>query len=415
MSKGLNKKQLLASRLPLLDLVFKAQDKLNFPEGRLVLTFWGSKGCGKTTFLNAVKERFSNKDEIGIAGFWNASEIEVSDLSRAVLESIANQSSKYKLVLIDNLDALLLKADGGDFFEFESNTILKLIERGDTLIITSSQIEINLWQVYDVRERQENRQLVPLKVEELKEVVDGTDISSELAYQMTFGHPKMLESLLAHRKWTEKEISHYAQKYFLENVHEETKELARIASLLPVFNIYILREIRKGSENNKLEQGDMLMWYNDHINELTRQWIVQFDSRVGAYRFTDGAVRRLIARDFVLNSSEQFHRIHSIVADYYREETKSISYLPQIFVSAIYHLAQTQISLSEEKRGAYCLRWIRDMYDSWRGARWEQVLESWEIGANDYSIKEELKSLIGSKYYSKITETLQENKDASEV
>jgi hypothetical protein len=415
MSKNINKKQLLAPRLPLLDLIFKAQEKLVTQDVPLLLTFWGSKGCGRTTFLNVVRERFTNKNEIDIAGFWDASKTEVSNLSRAVLISVANQSSKYKLVLIDNLDALLLKADGGDFFEFESNTILKLIERGDTLIVTSSQIEINLWQEYDVRDRQENHQLVPLKLEELEEVIGEANISSEHAYQMTFGHPKMLEALMSHRNWTEKEISHYAQKYFLENIHEQTKELARIASLLPVFNIYILREIRKESENNKSEQSDMLMWYNDRINELTRQWIIQFDSQVGAYRFTDSAVRRLIARDFSLNSNEEFHRIHSVAAEYYQEETKSISYLPQIIVSAIYHLAKMQISLTEEKRGAYCLRWIRDMYDSWRGARWEQVLESWESGANDYSIKEELRSLIGSRYYSKITETFQENKDSSEV
>ena len=412
MSKSFNIKQLLAPRLRLLGEVIKAQEKLNSRDGILLLTFRGSKGCGRTTFLNVVKEKFSNSDEVGIAGFWDASDSKASDLSRSISDAIDNQDSKHKLVLIDNLDALL-KTDDRDFFEFESDTILKLIERGDTLIITSSQIEINFWQEYDIRERQKNYQLIPLKVEELKEVVDGTDISSEHAYQMTFGHPKMLEALLTHPDWTEKEISDDAQRYFLEDLPEETRVLARMASLLPAFNIYILQEIRK--ENDKMDQGNLLTWYNDLINELTRQWIVQFDTQVGAYRFTDHAVRRLIAKDFALNFTRKFRRIHKIAADYYQEEAKGISYLPQIFVSTIYHLAQTKKALNEDARGDYCLRWMKDMRNTWRGTRWEQVLKYWESGAGDSSLVEELELLIGSKYYSKITEILQENMDTSEV
>ena len=106
MSKSFNIKQLLAPRLRLLGEVIKAQEKLNSRDGILLLTFWGSKGCGRTTFLNVVKEKFSNSDEVGIAGFWDASDSKASDLSRSISDAIDNQDSKHKLVLIDNLDAL---------------------------------------------------------------------------------------------------------------------------------------------------------------------------------------------------------------------------------------------------------------------------------------------------------------------
>jgi hypothetical protein len=182
-----------------------------------------------------------------------------------------------------------------------------------------------------------------------------------------------------------------------------------------MFNIYILREIQKDREGDRMGQDDLLTWYNERINELIRQWIVQFDTQVGAYRFTDHAVRRLIARDFAMNHVREFRRIQKIAAEYYQEEAKGISYLPQIFVSAVYHLAQTQKALTQEDRGDYCLRWMKDMRNIWRGARWEQVLKNWENGVGDSSIVEELESLIGQKYYSRITKILQENIDTSEA
>ena len=197
MPKNISKKQLLSPRLPLLDVVNKAQQNLASQDNALLLTFWGSKGCGRTTFLNVVKEKFSMNSKVGIAGFWDASRNQASDLSSAILKAVNNQDAKQKLVLIDNLDALL-KTDGGDFFEFESGTILKLIERGDTLIVTSSEIEIHFWQEYDVRERQKNYQLIPLKANELEGILNETDIDDDHAYQMTLGHPKILEALLDH-------------------------------------------------------------------------------------------------------------------------------------------------------------------------------------------------------------------------
>jgi hypothetical protein len=159
------------------------------------------------------------------------------------------------------------------------------------------------------------------------------------------------------------------------------------------------------AEDEKV-QNDMLTWYNDRINELTQRWIVQFDSQVGAYRFTDDAVRRLISRNVQLTSQKEFIRIHQIAADYYQEEAKNTSYLSQLFVSAIYHLAQLHTARSKDNPGAACLRWIKEMQTRWLGANWEQVLHAWETGSGNESVKDEINLLIGSKYFSKITEVL---------
>ena len=380
----------------------------------LLFIFWGSRGSGKTTFLNTVEEKLSANSDIEILGFWNAADFTASTLSSSIKETVDKKSSKTKLILIDNLDSLLQDSSGKELFDFESNALLPLIQREDTIIIAASQIEINLWQEYDVRVRQENHQLTPLKIDEIKEFLLETNIDSDHAQTITFGHPKMLEEFIAHPKWTSKEASAYANKYFLEGFPADTKELTEKASIFPVFDIFILRKVMEDeTEDDQKDQTDMLTGYNDKINELTRRWIVQFDVEAGAYRFTDDAVRRLISRNTELTLNNEFIRIHQVAAKYYQEEAKNTLYLAQLFVSAIYHLAHSQRGKSKGTPGAICLRWVRNMQNKWFGANWEQVLSVWESG--NHAVSEEIILLIGSKYYSKITELLSENKIRSEV
>jgi len=406
---------LLPSRMDLFKKIISALKKIKgSADTPLLIIFWGSRGSGKTTFLNTVKEKLSANSDIEILGFWNAGDFTASTLSNSIKESIGEKSSKTKLILIDNLDSLLKDSSGTELFDFESNALLPLIQREDTIIVAGSQIEINLWQEYDIRVRQQNHQLTPLRIDEIKEVLLESDIDSDHAQTITFGHPKILEEFIAHSNWKEKEACAYANKYFLEGFSDDLKELTEKASIFPVFDIFILRKIMEGkTEDDKKDQTDMLTKYNDKINELTRRWIVQFDVQVGAYRFTDDAVRRLISRNTELTLNNEFVRIHRIAAEYYQEEAKNTSYLAQLFVSAIYHLAHSQTSKSKHNPGAICLRWVRNMQNKWFGANWEQVLSVWESGNN--TVKEEIILLIGSRYYSKITELLSENKIRSEV
>ena len=154
-----------------------------------------------------------------------------------------------------------------------------------------------------MRVRQENHQLPPMKADEIKEILQGENLNEQRAYEITFGHPKMLEFLMAHPDWTEKEISQHAREYFLEGFTDEIKELAYIASLLPLFNTFILRKIQN---KNMDDDNSLLLTYNEQVNELTRRWIVRYDTQVGAYRFTDSSVRRLLALNFRMKDHARF-------------------------------------------------------------------------------------------------------------
>lgn len=400
---------LLASRMELYNKILAAlKDMKESMDSPLLLIFWGSRGSGKSTFLNTVREKLSTQADLEFPGFWDAAnKFTASSLSSAIKESMGKAGAGTKVIFIDNLDSFLQDSSGQDLFDFESDTLLPLIERQDTLIIAGSQIELKLWQEYDVHVRQENHQLPPLIETEMQEVLQGANVDKDHINTITFGHPRILEMLRLHPDLTEKEASQYATNYFLDGLPDKTKELTQKASVFPVFDIYILRQIMEVEpEGDEKVQNDMLTWYNDRINELTQRWIVQFDSRVGAYRFTDDAVRKLISRNLLLTSQKEFIRIHQIAAEYYQEEAKNTSYLSQLFVSAIYHLAQLHAARNKDNPGAACLRWVKEMQTRWLGANWEQVLGAWESGSGNESVKDEINLLIGPKYFSKIKELL---------
>ena len=133
-------RQILAQRIPLLENLVKAQKQMTDRTGMLLLNFWGSRGNGRTTFLQVGQEQLLRSPDMGLACAWDASQIQLAELSTAIRNAVAARDEKFKLVLIDNLDSLILRdADGSDFFEFESKVILPLVEKEDTLIVTGSR------------------------------------------------------------------------------------------------------------------------------------------------------------------------------------------------------------------------------------------------------------------------------------
>ena len=404
--------QLLASRINLFSNILSALENTDSKNIPLLLVFWGSRGCGKTTFLTEAQKRLSSNSEIEIAGFWDMSKSNSHDLPSLILEAVKNKSAKYKAVIIDNMDVLLKDPSGRDFFDFESNAILPLIEQGDTLIIAGSQVELSLWQEYDVRLRQENHHLGPLDLDEIKEIIKGTEFNAETVYELTFGQPKVLEEYLSHPRWTERDTTRFASDYFLEELPDETRGIAQTVSLFPAFNVFILR---KALGDEKKEDEGLLSKYNDQIDELTRHWIIQYDTDTGAFRFTDNAIRRLLALHFAISRPKQFDRIQRIAAEYFQEEAKSASYLPQLIVSAVYHQAQANRALSEGRRGAHCVNWVEKMRDYWNGADWEQVIEMWGSGAGNLELKNEIVSLIGTRHYQKISDMFSQYKKEMEA
>jgi hypothetical protein len=412
MSKSPRSNPLMASRLNLINKIIRALGKMENPSSPLLLVFWGSRGSGKTTFLEEAKRRLSSEPDMAIAGLWDLSKSKFQELPEKILKTIRNKKSKYKAVFIDNMDILLKDPSGKDFFDFENKAILPLIEQGDTLILMGSQVELSLWQEYDVRLRQENYHLGSLSLDEIKEMVKGTKFDAETVYKLTFGQPKALEEYLSHPKWDEQDTARFASNYFLEELPKETRNIAQMVSLFPAFNVYILRKAQ-GDENK--EDDGLLALYNEQINELTRRWIVQFDTDSGAYRFTDNAIRRLLALHYALSRPKQFKQIQHIAAEYFQEEAKSASFLPQIIVSAIYHQAQASRAQSEGKRGAHCVKWVESMRDYWNGANWKQVIEKWESGDGNKELKNEIISLIGTRHHQKISEIFSQYKKEMEA
>jgi hypothetical protein len=212
--------------------------------------------------------------------------------------------------------------------------------------------------------------------------------------------------------WTEKEICSFAMDYFLDGFQLETKQIAQIASLLPAFNMYVLRKARG---DDKDEDEGLLNSYHDHVNELTRKWMVQFDADIGAYRFTDDAVRRLLALAYLISNSESYDKIQMIAARYFEEEAKGAAFLPRLIVSAVYHHAQANRKLSKSKRGELCINWIKRMRKFWNGASWEQVLSMWNSGLNSSELRDELISLIGEKPFKRISKIFLDYKVEMEV
>ncbi len=252
----------------------------------------------------------------------------------------------------------------------------------------------------------------PLNLDEIKETVKTMKLDAETVYNLTFGQPKVLEQYLSHSKWTKKDITRFASNYFLEELLTKTQEIAQVVSLFPAFNAYILRKVQ-GNANR--EDDGMLAQYNDQINELTRRWIVQFDTDSGAYRFTDNAIRRLLALHYASSYPKKFADIQCVAAEYFQEEAKSASFLPQLIVSAIYHQAQSNHAQSEAKRGAHCVKWVASMRDYWNGANWKQVIEKWESADDNPELKDEILSLIGNRHYKKISKLFSEYKKEMEA
>jgi len=403
---------LLASRQKLLSQIFEVLSQIGQPTTPLLLVFWGSRGGGKTTFLKEAEKRLSNDTQVGIAGFWNIADHNFAELPELILRAVQTQSAKYKVVILDSLEALLQDMTGKDFFDFENKAILPLIERGDTLIIAGSQIELNLWQEYDVRFRQSNYHLVPLDLDEVKQMLEETDLDANAAYRLTFGQPRILSEYISKPQWTEKEISGFAAKYFLDGLPLGAREIAQIASLLPAFNMYILRKVRGDDKN---EDESLLVRYYDHVNELTGRWMVQFDTDMGAYRFTDNAVRRLLALDYLLSNPKHYDEVQMIAAEYFQEEAKGAVFLPQLIVSAVYHQVQINRKLSQARRADLCIHWVKRMRNFWNGANWGQVLSTWESGLNNNDLKDEVTSLIGHKSFKKITQMFLNYKAEMEV
>lgn len=378
-----------------------------------LLNLWAARGGSKTMLLQQMGERLDAVEGSSVLGLWDLETGDAVQIQREVLSAVEAAKSAKKVVLLDNLDALLRGDEGEVFFHFEEETIHRLIEREDVLIIVTSEIELRQWHEYDVRAAQKSYRIPPLTAEEVAPLATKWAIPPEHAFELTMGHPQALEWLRNQPDISEEELAAKSQDYFLDGLSTESRRLALAACLLPSFDVAVLRRVLPpdqadpSTEFSESESTGMYLDYFDQIRELMGAGLVAWDIESGAYRFTDGAIRRLLARSVRLGQPETFDHIHREAADYYSAEARHAAYLHYSLVNAIYHLAQAHRSEGRPKVARRCDEWVQSNLKRWIGADWAAVIRTWQTGIDDDSLKEEIQALIGLDAFSEITRLLE--------
>ena len=148
-----------------------------------------------------------------------------------------------------------------------------------------------------------------------------------------------------------------------------------------------------------------------------RRGLVYWDVEIGSYRFTDSAVRRLLARYFAYQQPDKFYARHEFAMKHFQAEARSPGYLHMHLPSAIYHSARI-LTLQEkpiEDVGQACLEWVQSNLNGWLSARWDEVLENWNNGLGEQAIRGEIFEMIGKAPFDAITRELEMVKRKMEV
>ncbi|MGC8947503.1 MAG: hypothetical protein ACP5N6_15260, partial [Anaerolineae bacterium] len=362
----------------------------------LLLVFWSGRGGGKTTLLHRLQDRLADIADVWLAGLWDVHTGSWKDLASQILDVFQQApDGRHKLLLLDNLDALL-RADGGEpFFAFEHQVLRELVGRGDTLVIATSRAPLIQWREYDIRIAVQNHHIPPLSREEVADWARARGLDPERAFALSLGHPQVLAWLEEQPDLPPEEIDRRVAALFLEGLPEKTRQMAEVVSLFPAFDLAVLRPLLSGEEDTESFYGE----YTERLEELMGAGLVAWDGEVGAYRFREGTVRRLLARGLRRRDPGRFSHIHRVAADYYRQEAMRATYLHRTLLSALYHTAWAN-------SGEACVRWVEDTLGMWMSAPWEKVLIAWQTGAGDEATREELRELIGPDAFERITRLL---------
>ena len=383
------------SRKPLLEAAADALKNISIPNRPVLITFWGTKGVGKTTLLTNITRQLATDYPVEIVEISKIAQRSVEDIKYAIWQQLEKISlDRSAVILLDDLDELL-RRDSHSFFDFERTVIEPLTEKGNVLILCTSCIELNQWREDDVRIRQVNYQIQAMTDEEVMALLSDTRILAKKAYHLTFGHPKVANWLREDPTLTERQLSAKAWVYFLEDIPEAARSIAGIIYCFPLFNVFILKKTYESLTGNELDYLICLEW----IKEYIRHGLLYWDVSVGSYRFTDSAVRRLLFRNILFSDPDRFDKVQQVASEYFQSEARSPGYLHLHLVSAIYHMAQAERRLSQEATGQQYLAWFGSNRESWQSARWGEVLAAWQTGAGEKAVCEEIQEFIGLRQY----------------
>lgn len=389
---------------------------LSIPEvvgkGLRLITLWASKGGGKTTLLERIAQDFKSKEGADVSGPWNVAEFEQDwrNLLLAIQREVETLTAgNRKALLLDNLDRLLSIDDGKAFFEFEKELIHPLVEREDILIIVASQVELKKLERYELRKRRISLQVPTMTRAELAEDAAFCGMTSSEMYEISLGYPQAVNWLRQDPQMSKSELACQANDYLVESLSQPVRDVARVASLLPTFSVPILRLLLFPSETgNQGGYGDFIEW----LRELAGTSLITWDVNIGAYRFCDGNLRRLLARCLSHRDPDEYLRVRKQAVEYFDEEVQYAMYLQNSLPSAVYHRARLLHSEGVVQVGEICRDWVEHQILAWTGADWDLVAKAWLTGANDPMLAGELQDLLGDSF-AQIEELLVKEKEKS--
>lgn len=385
------------------DLIFDS-DRTDRPS---LVILRGSRGSGKTTVLGCLAAALADRSPgIHVLGPFDASlctgdeYVHLIDNAVAALPDAVSRA----VILLDNLDALTRAPKAAALYAFEQGSLAKLVQQESFTIVATSRTPIT-WRDWEIRSQHLDLVVPYMRKEDVTEQVLMCGFDPDDAFTLTLGHPQLLQWLFAAPQSTETEIAMQSAAYFLEGLPAATAEFAALMSLLPTFDVAVLRQVAP-LEGDGVAEG-FYSQYLDRVHDLIAAGILSWSADAGNYQFLDGVMRCQLARSYRSRRPDDAYRIHQRAAHYYQSGARRAGVLQSFWVSVIYHLTFAAIMAGVERPGGPALAWIENNLPSWAEARWTDVMQAWRTGGGDWVVREDLDRLLGADDIAQITALLE--------
>jgi hypothetical protein len=371
-----------------------------------LINLWGVRGSGKTELLTEIGQTQQALPDAAVLGPINAAQLPYSVMAARINTFVENAPDQAKKVLlIDDLESIAMEdgSDRADFLEFESQVILKLIQRPDILFVISSRHELGHWHHIEIKMRQVSLMLPADNPEEIEALAREIHSTPGKVYALTYGNTLALEYLQAHPATTEAELDEYIHAAIVGELPENIQDIALLTSLLLDFDIAVLQSALNVVG---LHAGES---YHDHttsIQKLGISGLIIHDIRQGGFHFTNEPLRRLLSRIYRSRHPDCFEAVHQQMALFYQREARRSSFLPQFLVNVIYHMAWSNAHTGKNI-GTLCQEWIQETLPFWAGASWKEVVSAWKTGRGKPDVVREIIELIGESSFHQITNQIQ--------
>jgi len=385
------------------DLIFDS-DQTERPS---LVILRGSRGSGKTTLLGCLAAALADRSPgIHVLGPFDASLCTGDEYAHLIDNAVAALPDAVPrvVILLDNLDALARTPKAAALYAFEQGSLARLVQQQNITIVATSRTPIT-WRNWEIRSRHVGLVVPYMRKEDITEQALLRGLDPDDAFMLTLGHPQLLQWLFAAPQLSETDIAMRSAAYFLEGLPAATAESATLMSLLPAFDVAVLR-LAAPLEGDGVAAG-FYSQYLDQVHDLVAVGILSWSADAGNYQFLDSVMRCQLARSFRSQRPDDAYRVHQRVAQDYQSEARRAGVLHLCFVNVIYHLAFAAAVAGAERPGGPALAWVEKNLSAWPEARWTDVMQAWRAGGGDWVVKEELDRLLGADDIARITALLE--------